>query len=272
VDVFDDGTLVGTAATHELFWTVTLVGVRPGAHSYAVRARDAAGNAGPPSGARGVVVDAPPAEDPPVVVATPPPQTGTQPPGPTTSPAPTPPPPTLPVPVPDQVVVAAPAGGTVLVKVPGSRSFQPLSAVTALRNGAEIDVRKGRVTLTSIPRAGAAPETADFYGGVFVLTQRRGITDVRLSEPLDGCPKAGAGAAAAKAKAKTRKLWGDGKGAFRTTGRYSAATVRGTRWLVQDTCATTLTRVTQGVVAVRDFAKKRTRLVRQGQRYTARRR
>ena len=28
------------------------------------------------------------------------------------------------------------------------------------------------------------------------------------------------------------KLWGSGKGKFRTTGKYSAATVRGTIWLV----------------------------------------
>ena len=41
-------------------------------------------------------------------------------------------------------------------------------------------------------------------------------------------------------KPKTRKLWGDGKGNFRTTGKYSAATVRGTKWLVQDSCTGTL--------------------------------
>ena len=29
------------------------------------------------------------------------------------------------------------------------------------------------------------------------------------------------------------KLWGNGKGKFRTSGKYSAATVRGTIWLTR---------------------------------------
>ena len=51
--------------------------------------------------------------------------------------------------------------------------------------------------------------------------------------------------ASAATKPKSRKLWGDGKGKFRTRGQYAAATVRGTKWLVQDSCSGTLTRVTR---------------------------
>ena len=47
-------------------------------------------------------------------------------------------------------------------------------------------------------------------------------------------------ARASAKKPKSRKLWGQGSGNFRTVGQYSAATVRGTRWLVQDSCAGTL--------------------------------
>jgi hypothetical protein len=65
-------------------------------------------------------------------------------------------------------------------------------------------------------------------------------------------------------------LWGSGKGSFRTDGKYSAATVRGTTWLTQDSCTTTLTRVTQGVVEVRDRVKRKTVLIKAGKRYTAR--
>jgi len=88
-----------------------------------------------------------------------------------------------------------------------------------------------------------------------------------LSQPLS-CPKKGKASAAAK-KVKKRRLWGSGKGAFQTTGRYSAATIRGTTWLVQDSCAGTLTRVTQGVVSVRDKVHKRTILLRAGKSYLA---
>ena len=54
-------------------------------------------------------------------------------------------------------------------------------------------------------------------------------------------------------------------------GRYASATVRGTTWLVQDTCTSTLTRVKKGTVAVNDFVKHKTVLLRAPRSYTARR-
>jgi ferric-dicitrate binding protein FerR (iron transport regulator) len=48
--------------------------------------------------------------------------------------------------------------------------------------------------------------------------------------------------------------------------------VRGTKWLVQDTCTTTTTTVKRGKVAVRDFVKRKTVLVKAGKKYVARRR
>ena len=71
-------------------------------------------------------------------------------------------------------------------------------------------------------------------------------------------------------KHPVRALWGSGKGSFRTKGRYSAATVRGTVWLVEDRCDGTLTRVVKGSVQVRDFARNRTVTVRAGHSYLAR--
>jgi hypothetical protein len=51
---------------------------------------------------------------------------------------------------------------------------------------------------------------------------------------------------------KTRGLWGNGAGNYRTTGKYAAASVRGTFWLTQDTCKGTLVRVRSGTVSVLD--------------------
>jgi hypothetical protein len=48
--------------------------------------------------------------------------------------------------------------------------------------------------------------------------------------------------------------------------------VRGTKWLVEDSCRSTTTRVFRGVVVVRDFRRHRTILLRAGGRYVARRR
>ncbi|MDA0181841.1 Ig-like domain-containing protein [Solirubrobacter phytolaccae] len=222
----------------------------PGAYVFFVRTTDAAGNQSTTQRAF-TVTQVQQAQPTPV---------------PTVAPAQTPTP--TPTPVPNQTIVVSPKpGGPVLVKPKGASKFEPLDVTKGIPLGSEVDVRKGRVTLTSIPKPGAAPETADFYGGMFIVTQKGGITDLKLSEPLTGCPKGQR--ASASAKKKTRKLWGDGKGAFRTSGKYSAATVRGTVWLVQDSCTTTLTRVTQGVVQVQDFVTKKKLLVKKGKRYTA---
>ncbi len=45
--------------------------------------------------------------------------------------------------------------------------------------------------------------------------------------------------------------------------------MRGTRWLTQDTCTSTLVKVVRGRVEVRDFVKRKTVIVRAGKRYTA---
>ncbi len=66
------------------------------------------------------------------------------------------------------------------------------------------------------------------------------------------------------------KLWGSGKGKFRTSGKYASATVRGTIWLTQGECDGTLTRVKRGVVQVRDFKRKKTVTVKAGHSYLAR--
>ena len=45
---------------------------------------------------------------------------------------------------------------------------------------------------------------------------------------------------------------------------------RGTTWTTKDTCSSTTTSVTAGSVAVRDFARRKTIIVRAGKTYVAR--
>jgi hypothetical protein len=164
-------------------------------------------------------------------------------------------------PVAGKSVGAKALSGTVLVRLAGSSKFVALDP-SVIKNGAEVDARKGVVEITRSDGG-----VAKFYDGVFKLSQSGGVTTLTLSEKLTGCKKQ---ASAAAAKPKTRKLWGDGKGKFRTRGQYSAATIRGTKWLVTDTCTSTITKVTQGSVTVRDAVKQRTVVVRAGKSYTAR--
>jgi hypothetical protein len=160
-------------------------------------------------------------------------------------------------------VVLRPVSGKVRVKLKGASRFVDLSAIDDVPLGSTVDTKQGRVELASVPSRGGAVEKIQLYDGMFHVAQKGSITELALSESLGSCGRA---RTAAK-KPKSRKLWGDGKGKFRTKGQYSAATIRGTWWLVQDSCAGTLTRVTQGSVVVR--AGRKSVVVRAGKRYLA---
>jgi hypothetical protein len=172
-----------------------------------------------------------------------------------------------------KTVAVAPVSGTVKVKAPGAAGFVVLGAGSTVPSGAVVDTRGGEVALTTaLP--GGKTQTAQFHGGVFRVRQSAsagGLTDIDLRGPALQCRSRKGGARAAAATTKRRKLWGSDRGGrFRTHGRNSVATVRGTRWVTTDTCAGTRTTVTQGSVSVRDLRRKRTVLVRAGHSYVAR--
>jgi hypothetical protein len=189
-------------------------------------------------------------------------------------------------PVMGESVVTRPVAGTILVRVPGTRTFVALTAGQTIPLGSVVDARKGSVTVAAAPDATGGAQIAVFSGGVFTVTQiddpqNPGGKITRLTlqgaRPT-GCPSlrgASGGARrlarAAGASKPGAHLWGDGKGRFQTKGDVSAATVRGTRWFVQERCAGTYTKVVRGVVAVDDFGRHRTVNVRAGDAYLARR-
>jgi hypothetical protein len=175
---------------------------------------------------------------------------------------------TAPVPVFHKTVVVKVVSGRVGIRRPGSNTDVDLQGTDDIPLGSIVDTGQGVVELSSVAKAGGKPQTARFYEGVFKVTQSGSVTVLALAEPLASC--GGARGVAAAAKKKKRHLWGDGKGSFRTTGKYSSATVRGTKWLVQDTCAGTLTRVVRGTVTVRDNVKHKTIIVKAGKSYLAR--
>src|SRR4051794_630144 len=188
------------------------------------------------------------------------------------NPAPAPPPePPLAPPLAGKSVNVEPVSGTVKIKRPGRKRYVKLTAEAHVPVGSSIDTRHGRITITAAQGKGKTA-SMDFYDGLFKLTQTKGkrpIATLKLIEKLS-CKGSAKSASAAKKKKKKRRLWGDGKGKFRTKGQFSSATVRGTKWLVEDRCTSTLTRVKRGRVEVRDFVKRKTVIVRAGKRYTAR--
>jgi hypothetical protein len=179
-----------------------------------------------------------------------------------------PPPPVL-----GKRVNALPVSGTVKIKLPGKKGFKTLGAGEQIPVGTTVDTRKGRVSVVAAADTSGGTDEADFYDGIFKVGQSKGsnpLTTLTLVEKL-ACGGAGKAGTALR-KRRKRRLWGDGRGSFRTKGTHSAATVVGTRWLVEDTCTTTLTRVARGKVSVRDFVKKKTVIVKAGKKYVARRR
>jgi len=210
-------------------------------------------------------------------------------------PAQTPPAPPPPPPVPGKSVVVRVVSGQVYIKLPAGKrvravgpgkGFVPFTGAANIPVGSQLDTQKGRVALTSAAdTAGSTTQTSDFYQGIFEVKQAVPkkkpakpaalTTDIVLKGQLQRsqcAPLKGARAAAKKKGPKSvlGKLWGNGKGKFRTAGKYSSATVRGTIWLTQDECDGTLTKVARGTVLVRDFKRKKTVTVKAGHSYLAR--
>jgi sugar lactone lactonase YvrE len=194
----------------------------------------------------------------------------------------------LPSPVLGQAVNVAAVKGTVLVAVPASGArahasqkgltFVPLTAARQIPTGSFLDTKRGTVSLSSATGVGTKTQSGQFTSGIFQVLQSRkkrdkGLTELRLKgSSFRSCTsRRGRRAAAAKLPRRLiRQLKANAKGRFRTRGRRSAATVRGTIWITADRCDGTLTTVKRGKVAVRDFRRKKTVIVRAGKSYLAR--
>jgi hypothetical protein len=180
-------------------------------------------------------------------------------------------------PVLGQTMAVAPAHGNVQIRLPGSSAYVPLGAAGSIPSGAIVDARSGTIVLSTAIDASGATQTAKLWGAVFQVRQSaagKGMTDLVVRDRPHGCrgaaPAARAASVTPRRKRSTAGLWAqDSHGRFRSRGRNSVATVRGTRWLTRETCAGTLTQVTEGAVAVRDLRRHRTVTVRAGGRYLA---
>jgi hypothetical protein len=178
-------------------------------------------------------------------------------------------------------VVAAAERGTIRVRLPGSDRAVALAEAAGVPVGTIVDARRGAVALTAaLPDGGV--QHGSFGGGRFKVRQRAaagGRTDLHLrGGSFARCRRTSPAARtlatiAGKRPKPIRRLWGrDRGGRFRTHGRDSVATVRGTRWSVADRCGGTLTRVSEGAVDVRDRRTGRTVRVRAGEHHFARHR
>ena len=169
----------------------------------------------------------------------------------------------------------------------GISRLVPLRDTINLPFGSAIDARGGDVKITSSGGSGKAKSSATVLGKTASATISDGLFQIKQVKAkvanTDLVLKGGSftqlrrlvvarsrSATLAASKKTVRRLFGKGKGRFRTRGRFSAATVRGTTWGVRDRCDGTLTTVVKGRVAVFDFARKKTIFVRYRHTYLAR--
>ena len=172
---------------------------------------------------------------------------------------------TPPPPVVAKSVNVEPVSGRVFVRLPGKKNFIELLDAEQIPVGSIVDVRKGTVALTSAQNLQGGVATAQFYAGQFQIAQKKAakpVTDLLLyGGSFKACGKSSRKSSAGSSqKKKIRELWGNGKGLFRTKGKYAAAAVRGTKWDVVDYCDGTLVKVAQGLVQVEPI-KGKARLV-----------
>jgi hypothetical protein len=157
------------------------------------------------------------------------------------------------------------------IKLPGSGSFVPMTAGQNVPPGTIVDVSKGRGVTLADPKG----QTSVFSGEKDAVPSQfvyagvvGGFVELRLTGGnFKACPKRVVQSAAAEKP--VRRLWGKGKGKFRTKGRYASAAIRGTWWLTADYCSRTFVRVKEGSVTVVDIPKKKTVIVKAPKSYSA---
>ncbi len=178
--------------------------------------------------------------------------------------------------------------GIVIVKPAAGGSFRLGARDRNIPVGSELDTTHGEVDLRSARPPGGAPGAPDamkpvqdgqFSAGVFRVLQRTSQGGLTVLDLVTRRNLRRACALGSEAKAPGRHLSSrvlatlnatDQGGSFRTRGRFSAATVRGTKWGTVDRCDGTLTIVRRGTVDVFDLELRKTIVVHAGHRYLAR--
>ncbi len=160
------------------------------------------------------------------------------------------------------------------------QSFIPLTEARQIPVGSTLDTRTGVVNLTTATTASRKGklQSGDFGAGLFKLLQNRrqhGLTNLDIIDTHSArqvCTSVGkARIASGRPSSKVLgRLNASSHGHFTARGQYSASTVRGTTWSVANQCDGTLTHVKRGVVAVRDFRRRKTITLFTGQSYLAR--
>jgi hypothetical protein len=185
--------------------------------------------------------------------------------------------------------VVGTTSGSVRVEKKGTDTYVPLTAGEAISDGSEIEAEEGRVHLT-VALPNGKTQSAEAAGGRFRIEQEKsGFTKFVLTLPLTGCPRTsssqrsgGAKGGKSKKRASARRasvqrsqpltrhlLVAEKGGHWGTSGRYVSTSVEGTSWLTTDNCGSSIVKVLEGKVRVRNLVTGKIKVLSAGQSYTA---
>jgi hypothetical protein len=168
-----------------------------------------------------------------------------------------------------------PASGDVTVKPLGMPGYLPLAEEDLVPVQSQVDATNGHIAVTVAQDAGGHQLTAELFDAPFTIQQgsdAQPFTNFRLP-PLAGCGTAPRATTAAnkKKRKKRRSLWSkESGGKWRSSTGSTSASAIGTFWNTQLLCEGTRISVLEGVVRVRDKARRRNHLVKAGESFLVR--
>jgi hypothetical protein len=176
------------------------------------------------------------------------------------------------------VSLAGPPLETAVESLSKGFKFIPLTEARQIPVGSTLETTGGVVAIATATATVGKTQAGEFGAGIFTLLQNRkqkGLTELDIVDnhsAKQACFTLGKKAQTASKHLSSKvlgRLTGTAHGGFTTRGQYSAATVRGTVWGVRNRCDGTLTKVTRGIVSVRDFRRRKTITLFTGQSYLA---
>ena len=146
--------------------------------------------------------------------------------------------------------VVALVSGDVFIKRPGDARASRLTGRRRIPVDTTVDATKGQVKLVGVFTRERRSKGV-FSQGAFIASQarrKRAVIDLELAGgDFSSCQAARTAQLSSRA---IRRLRGRARGRFRTRGNHSAATVRGTKWVTEDRCDTTVITTQEGTVDV----------------------
>jgi len=146
-------------------------------------------------------------------------------------------------------------------------------------SGSRIDATDAKVRVTTATTSKGGRESMSVSGGPFTVRLSRSATAYRFVRGPQRCSRSGPRAPTdARApqitmqidKGKRRAAKRRARQRAEVRGKHSVGAAFGTKWITEERCNGTFTRVLSGVVRVRDLERKRTVTLRKGQSYLAR--